>query len=339
VRLRFDGSTWVLDAVPVAAILDIGLSPDNASLMVTATPGRVRLLDPASLATTFTLDVPGGLARNLTYQGFGIATTVDGYSWLPAGDSGWNELVRFDHATRQIVPRPLQPDLITSFYGGPWAMVSRDGTNMVVVQSGSISPAPPALRWRSADGLLRDNGADLLFFYDASWSDDGSRILIDNHEVRDAELALVGRPRLDGVAGGPWIVRTGVISPDGRRTYLLADTEAAISGQDSGPMRVFVFDSGTRDAATVALPLVGDFTVADAPGCRALVSSNCSGIPMRMAIAPDGQTLFVAGNQRLLVVPVPEALRATASTAERRARALNAVPRIQPWLTPAPGRR
>lgn len=339
VRLRFDGSSWVLDATPVPAILDVGLAPDNASLIVTATPGRVRLLDPASLATTFSLDVPEGLSRDLTYQGFGIATTNDGFSWLPAGRTGWNELVRFDHATRRIVPRPPQPDLRTSFYGGPWAMVSRDGANMVVVQSGSLSPSPPALVWRASDGLLRDNGAGLQFFYDASWSDDGSRIVIDNVEVRDRELALVGRARLDGVSGGPWIVRSSVMSPDGRRTYLLADTEAAITGGASGPMRVFVFDSSTRDPATVALPLVGDVALADAPGCRRLLSGDCPNHAPRMAIAPDGQTLFIAGNERLLVVPVPEALRAAGSSAELRARALNTVPPRQPWVLPAAGRR
>jgi len=338
-RLRFDGSAWVLDSTPVPAILDVGMSPDNAQILVTATPGRVRLVDPVSLATGFSLDVPGGLARNLTYQGYGIATTNDGYSWLPAGDGGWNELVRFDHATRSIVPRPAQPELVTSFYGGPWAMVSRDGGTMVVVQSGSISPAPPALTWRSADGLLRDNGVGLQFFYDASWSDDGSRLVIDSFEVRDGELALVGRPRLDGIAGGPWITRTSIISPDGRRTYVLADTEAAILGSPSGPMRVFVFDSSTRDAATVALPLVGEIEIADAPGCRRLVSSDCPNHSPRMAIAPDGQTLFIAGNERLLVVPVPETLRAAGSSVEQRARALNTRTLVQRWAVPEVGRR
>jgi hypothetical protein len=339
VRLRFDGSAWVLDAAPVPAILDVGMAPDNASIMVTATPGLVRLLDPASLQTTFSLDVPGGLARNFTYLGFGIATTNDGYSWLTAGNSSWNELVRFDHATRRIVPRPDQPELVTTFFSGPWAMVSRDGGSMLLVQSGGLTPAPPALIWRSASGLLRDNGVGLQFFYEASWSDDGSRVALDNVEVRDGELALVGRTRLDGVAGGPWIVRTSIISPDGRRTYLLADTEAAFGGDTSAPMRIFVFDSSTHDAVTSALPRVGDFTLPDAPSCRTPGFNDCPNHTPRMAIAPDGQTLFIAGNQRLLVVPVPEGLRAAGSVAEQRARALRSAPSVQPWVLPAPGRR
>ena len=74
-------------------------------------------------------------------------------------------------------------------------MATRDGGTMAVVQSGSISPAPPALLWRASDPLLRPNDAGLTFFYNASWSDHGDRVLIDSYEVRDAQLALVGAIR------------------------------------------------------------------------------------------------------------------------------------------------
>ncbi len=334
-RLRFDGSSWVLDAVSVPAILDAGVTPDNRGLIVTATPGTLRLLNPATLATEFTLAVPGGLARNLTYTGYGIASTNDGHSWLPAGDTGWNELLRFDHRTRTLLPRPAQPDLPTSFYGGPWAMVSRDGSTMAVVQSGSISPSPPALVWRASDPLLRINGAGLSFFYEAGWSDDGSRIAIDGYEVRDGDFGLVGRLVLDGEAGGPWVTLGTTVSPDGRRSYVLAYADGAFYGGAQKPV-VFVFDSSTRDAATSVLPLVGRFELADYPGCRSFTTGDCPTVRPRMAIAPDGRTLFIAGNERFLVVPVPEALRTAGSEAERRARALRGTTRVQAW--PAGGR-
>lgn len=330
-RFRFDGSNWVLDAVSIPSILDAGLAPDGAHLIVSATPGRVRLLDAASLDTVFSLDVPGGLARNLTYVGHGISSTNDGQSWLPAGEGSWNELIRFDHATRTLQPRPAQPDLRTSFYGGPWTMVSRDGGTMLVVQSGSITPSPPALVWRSRDPLLRATGTELTFLYEASWSDDGSRVSIDAYEVRDANLGLVGTTRLDGLAGGPWVSMLGAVSPDGSRTYVLAYPESAFNGGPGLP-RVWVFDSRTRDPASSVLPVLGHIELADFPGCRTFSSGDCPTVRPRMVIAPDGQTLFVAGNERFIVVPVPESLRGSGGVLSApRARAQGTAPRTWRW--------
>lgn len=335
-RFRFDGSAWVLDAASVPAILDAGLSPDGQQIIVSATPGRIRLLDPVTLASTFSIDVPEGLARNLTYVGHGISTTNDGASWLPTGDTGRSELLRFDHATRTLQARTLQPELATNFYGGPWTMMSRDGGTMAVVQSGSISPSPPALVWRSRDPLLRLTGAGLTFFYEASWADDGSRILIDATEVRDASFGLVGTTRVDSLPGGPWVSMLGMLSPDGRRAYVLAYPESAFTAGGPGLPRVFVFDSSTTDPASSVLPLLGHIDIAHFPGCRTFFTSDCPTVRPRMAIAPDGQTLFMAGNERFLVVPVPEALRSGAAMAGPRARVRQAAPQV--WRSPATGR-
>ncbi len=319
VRYRYDGSRWVADSAGVPSILDAGLSPDGEHLIVTATPGRIRLLEAATLTTVFTLDVPGGLARDLTYVGYGVSTTNDGMSWLPTGSTGFNELIRFDHATRTLLPRPLQPELLTTFYGGPWSMVSRDGGTLAVVQSGSVTPSPPALVWRSRDPLLRTTGADLSFFYEASWADDGSRVLIDGLEVRDGNFGLVGRTRLDGLSGGPWVSMLGVLSPDGRRAYVLGYTDASLSGGGGLP-RVFVFDSSTASATSTALPLLGHIDLAHFPGCRSFGTSDCPTVRPRMAISPDGQTLFFAGNERFIVLPVPDALGSSGAAAAARAR-------------------
>lgn len=336
VRYRFNGSSWALDAAPVPGILDAGLSPDGSQLLVSATPGQLRLLDAETLATGFTLEVPGGLARNLSYVGYGISTTNDGLSWLPAGDGNWNELLRFDHATRTLLPRPDQPELRTTFFGGPWSMVSRDGSTLAVVQSGSITPSPPALLWRSRDPLLRPIGAGPEFFYEASWADDASRILVDALEVRDGNFSLVGTTRLDGQPEGPWSALHGVLSPDGRRAYVLAYAESVFSGSSALP-RVFVFDSSTLDPASSSLPLVGHFDLPAYPGCRSF-GSDCLSLRPRMAIAPDGLTLFFAGNERFIVAPVPEALRSSGSSAAAaaaRARALRSTPRLWPWAAPS----
>ena len=329
-RFRFDGSTWVLDATSVPSILDAGLSPDGSALLVSATPGTLRLLDPATLATSFTLAVPDGLARNLTYVGHGISTTSDGRSWLPLGSTGWNELGYFDHATRTLQPRPSQPDLRPSFYGGPWTMVTRDGNRMMVVQSGSISPSPPALIYDTSAGLLADNAVGLTYLYEASFSDDGSRVLIDNYEVRGRELGLVGRLGT-GIDTG-WTAIHSTISPDGRRVYVLALADnVPAEGPTTLLPRIYVYDSSTSDPVTSQLPVVGMFELQHFPSCRVYDYVLCPLTRPRMTMAPDGQTLFLAGNQHLVVAPVPAELRTAGSAAARRAQAQRRAPVVQAW--------
>ncbi len=329
-RFRFDGSNWVLDATSVPAILDAGLSPDGSALLVSATPGTLRLLDPATLATSFTLAVPDGLARNLTYVGHGISTTSDGRSWLPLGSTGWNELGYFDHATRTLQPRPSQPDLRTSFYGGPWTMMPRDGSRMLVVQSGSISPSPPALVYDTSSGLLADNGAGLTFMYEVSYSDDGGRMLIDGYEVRDRDFGLVGRLGT-GLEPG-WSAVHSIVSPDGRRVYVLALADnVPAEGPTTLLPRIYVYDSSTSDPVTSQLPVVGMFELQHFPSCRVYDYVLCPLTRPRMTMAPDGQTLFLAGNQHLVVAPVPAELRTAGSAAARRAQAQRRAPVVQAW--------
>ncbi|MBA4178506.1 MAG: hypothetical protein C0505_18395, partial [Leptothrix sp. (in: Bacteria)] len=329
-RFRFDGSAWVLDAASVPAILDAGLGPDGTSLIVTSTPGRIWLLDPVSLATSFTLDVPAGLARNLTYSGYGISTTSDGRSWLPTGSGGWNELGVFDHRTRSFGPRPSQPNFRPSFYSGPWSMISRDGNRMLVVQSGGLSPAPVSLVFDTSSNRLVDNPAGLTYFYEGSLSDDGGRVLIDGYEVRDRDFGLVGRVTLPAT---PSRVRMGsVLSPDGRRAYVLVYEEAAFgSAPTSLRPKVLVYDSSTADPVTSNLPLVGEIELADYPSCRAFNGGADCVTAVRSTISPDGSTLFFVGDRNLVVVPVPSALRAAGSTADRRAQALRRAPQVQTW--------
>lgn len=304
-RFRYADGRWTLDATSVPSILDAGLSPDGSSLVVTATPGRLHLVDPDTLATTFTLNHAAGFARNLTYVSFGITPTNEGRSWLPSG-SDWNELVYFDHRLRSIEARPSQPDLLTSFYGGPWTAGSRDGQRMAVVQSASISPTPPMLIWDSRQGRLLTNPAGLTFSYDIHLSDDGSRVILDGWEVRDGDFGLVGRVPPSAVTG--YITLVGLMSPDGRRAYVLGYPEAGLGTQPTTQVpRVFVFDTSAPNTASSQLMLVGSFDLQHWPTCRAS-AYDCSW-RARSAISPDGATLFFAGDAHFVVAPVPQPLR------------------------------
>lgn len=302
-RFRFDGSAWTADNLPVPEILDAGLAPDGQSLVVTATPGTLRLLDPGTLASQFTLAHPGGFVRNLTYVSPGIVTTNNGRSWLPTGNGGWNSFSYFDHATRTIQPSQLAVSGNTSYYGGPWAFASRDGERMLVVQSASISPAPPMLVLDARDSLLRVNTAGMTFTYDAPMSDDGSRVLFDWRDLRDGNLNHLGSISLTGSGYG---ALASALSPDGRRAYLLAYPDAAIMGYPTVLLpRVYVFDTTSITGDTVAS--LGHFDLAHYPTCTSQ-AYECSK-RARTAISPDGSTLFFIGDAHLVVAPIPSGMQ------------------------------
>jgi hypothetical protein len=65
--------------------------------------------------------------------------------------------------------------------------------------------------------------------------------------------------------------------------------------------RVYVFDISNPVAAGQRMPLLGYFTLPDYPTCRIFAPCLRPGI----TLAPDGNTLFIAGSAKLLVVPVP----------------------------------
>jgi hypothetical protein len=316
-RYRFDGGAWAVDAAPVANILDAGLAPDGQSLVVTSTPGTLRLLDPASLAPLFTLDHPGGFARNLTYVSPGIVATNNGRSWLPTGSGGWDGFSYFDHATRTVQPSQVLGNGQTSYYGGPWAFATRDGERMLVVQSASISPSPPMFYLDARDSLLRPNPAGLTFTYDAPMSDDGSRVLFDFYELRDRDFNRLGEVHLPSPSEEVSVA--AALSPDGRRAYLLAYPSAAVMGYATALLpRVYVFDTTSISGGRLAL--VGQFDLAHYPTCRS-GAYECS-VRARTAISPDGGTLFFLGDAHLVVAPIPAPLqsaqaatRATASSA------------------------
>ncbi|HJV88751.1 MAG TPA: hypothetical protein VJ623_00485 [Holophagaceae bacterium] len=302
VRFKYQDPTWTVDAVPIPSILDAGMAPGGTSILVTATPGRLRLLNPDDLSTQFTLDHPAGFPRNFTYQSEGIAPMNDGRSWLPTG-SGWGELAYFDHWTRTIQPRTPQPDLQTSFYGGPWMASSRDGSRMIVVQSASVTPGPPMLFMDAFDDLLQVSAVQPTF---ATWmklSDDGNRFLMDFTTVRDRNWALIGNLTLPDATYFPV---AQALSPDGRRAYLLAYKASAMGSWPTTEVpRVFVFDSSTMSAVSTDLPVLGQFDIADYPTCR---TTDCDYRP-KSTISPDGATLFFLGSVNLVVVPIPVGLR------------------------------
>ena len=109
------------------------------------------------------------------------------------------------------------------------------------------------------------------------------------------------------------------MSRDGSRLYSYAQYRA------DAQARVYVFDTSQAVSGTTDLPILGFIPLADMPSCHYNPSTYAKCDPwIGMAISDDGQTLFLAGDRKFIVLPVPSAL---ASAAADKRTVLRALPR------------
>ncbi|GAA5168826.1 hypothetical protein [Viridibacterium curvum] len=320
-RHRFDGTNWNTDAVAVPSVVDVGMAPDGQRIMVTSS-GALRLLDPTTLSTKFSLaqNFAGGYTT-------GIFTTNNGWSWLATGTGDWNDLGYFDHRSLTMKPRPSQPELSTMFYSGPWMSASRNGERMIVTQSGSISPAQPLLYLDATTSLLKVNPANLTFGYQVFMSDDGSRVMFDQNEVRDQSFGLVGKVRLPD---STYMAVSGVVAPDGSKVYVLAYPQDWVYGTNMP--RLYVLDASVSPGLQEYLPVLGYRTMTAYPTCR----SDAYGCNLRpqAAISPDGDTVFFVGDVNLIVASTALPAGTTATTQTKPVAPKQRVRKLAPGLAP-----
>jgi hypothetical protein len=283
----------------------------------TSTQSRIRQLDPADMSVQISstdLNQPIATDWNGT-----IETTNDGRSWFAVG-SGWNDMAYFDASSGAMTI--VRPTFNTSFYGGPGFGMSRDGERLMILQTGSNWQ--DMLYMDAADSVVRINPANLQNNYRMSFSDDASRYLNYNYEVRDHDFALIGRlptqlPHASGEFQSYWVLRS-VLSPDGSRVYAIAVPPDY--PYQSTPARLYVFDSSTRQPASDELPLLGYMNIAGYPACSPLPPNTTCYSNSYITISPDGNTVFVAGSSNLVVVPVAnpiltQVMRAPPSAAQK----------------------
>lgn len=324
-RWRDDGLAWSGDSLAFAGLLDIGLSPDGAWLVAVEANGQLHLVDPVSFTTSFSFTLPGNVVptrQNMT--GHGLPITNDGKVWLAVG-SGFNQMVSFDLVSRSSTVEQLPDNLQSSFFGGPWFEMSRNGERLIAVQSASITPSPPMLYRNTADGVWKVNPAGLDFFY---WSvngldDNGSRF-VSFGTVFDANFARVGSVTLPDAG---WLDTAMVLAPDGRRLYVFALPPDWQNPVETTLPRIYVFDTSIAPGTQVNLPFIDKFSLSAYPTCHVDQSSSECFRPV-MNVSTDGQTLFVAGSVNLMVTPLPQPLRSP--LAARRTKA-KVAPVMKPW--------
>jgi len=313
VIFRSGGGGWTADAppIPLQGVDNVGVLLDG-DVIVTTGPGSVRVFDRNTFSARHVLDL-GCTGSHFRSQN--LPVTLDGRAWLSqarinpgcAGQPLWGELGWYDKTLGTFQLFDPAVSFPGRFANGPSFIMSRNGERLIMhLESNQTSP--PMVYLDMTEGVLHTTPQDqAAWFQFASTSDDGSRMLFDHDRLLNDQFETVGRvsippyslPFID-----PALAAASVLSPDGSRAYVLTYPSSFL-GQPTTPAsplpRVWVLDT-TDDVGDAPLPVLGYFELDDYPSCL-------QGVPCdfraRAEISLDAGTLFFAGDERLVVTPIP----------------------------------
>jgi hypothetical protein len=272
-------SSWTsASSTLLAGIGAMALTADGGKLLVgTQDPtssfdSNINEVDPTSMVTELTTPV----------MNFGppthIAVVNDGRAILTGGSNALEPIMSYTELRPQVVPLDPHVNGPTYVYNGIVA-ASGDGSTATITDGleGAI------MQWNASTEQL--SGAQPAnIYYWASLSHDGSRKLVGGSEgatqLYDASLNPIGTL--------PFTTVVGVLAPSGQRAYTY---------DINGTVRVF--DLTTPPSGQTALP---EILPAITPSASPSINQNN---PLKMVISSDGGTVFIAGDQQIIILPVP----------------------------------
>jgi hypothetical protein len=294
------GGAFQLVATRSFSLVDsIAMSPDHTVLIVQVGTTKILKLSPTDLSTQTTLDLnpgSGGAAAET-----GVPLPVMGDNRMLNGTYGWVDL-----DTGAVTAVNMNSN--DTFNAAIWGAVSGNGLRMLRPDSGLTSPRGPMHYLDLLGDTFLAYSSDVTpFFYRFAVNHDGSSWAF-NDQVFDFQQNLKGNIHLpDG-----WVSNQSVFARDGSRLYLYAQSD-----QGGNPARVYVVDTSRALTTTTNFPVLGFIPVADKPNCPYNSNSgyydNCFTFETRITIADDDQTLFLAGDKKFVVLPIPPELRAAVS--------------------------
>ena len=195
--------------------------------------------------------------------------------------SGFTSSYLYDMNAYTVTPNPY---FIGYFYDGA-AGASADGSR-VYGGSNGVSPAQPIAIFNSLDHSITDSPPAVAYNLSAvSVSGNASRVILQYTDVYSANLSLLGYlPSLAGVT---------LTSRDASKAYVFRDDAGG-----GGP-RIDIYDLNGTLLAGAIYPLLKSVTLADDP-----ITTSGAYVGVSMAESPDGNTVFIGGNSKILVVPV-----------------------------------
>jgi hypothetical protein len=270
-RYSYAGGAWgAPESVPSSDVQDLALSVDGAELLEIS-KAALTPMDAVTLAAGTAVPAPttlpaGSFLKNIAVGNDNAALITSGIAASTA-----TPVYRFAAGATALVEQTTKLDNAT-----PGA--SADGSLIMLVQgAASATGSPSVMRYTAADNVLAASGLLLKQTAVAPVLDPAAtRIALNGVNVHDSSFTLLGK-----LAGTTLAV---VFGPDGKRAY----------AYDSSAAALLIYDT-SKSAAGKAFNKLGS----PVP----LVADPGAGV--KMAISPDGGTLFFAGSSQLVIQPTP----------------------------------
>ncbi len=277
-RYQYSGGTWTLSAsAAISNLSDIALSIDGQYLLALSQQS-LTLLDPTTLApgtvTAAPSYTPGGYFKNLAVANDGNAIITTGY---PGSLPTPLYLFSARSASSGFFQTLTSPTLDNATPG-----VSIDGSIVAIEQGDPAYVIPPNAfqylspsdTFASTNTIINQNG------YFPAVDRGATHVVFNGGNVYDGNYNLLGTLPATTVAVA--------LSPDGTKAYTYDAAASQILCYD-----LTAIPNGGPFPLSVSFPPV---TPAGLPGTGSVV---------RMAISPDGSTLFLAGSNQIVVVTSP----------------------------------
>jgi hypothetical protein len=273
-RFNFDGTLWSAGTpVVIPQLTDVVITPDGQSLIVlngdavneiSLTDASFTLVQRVTNPSTFC----GGFFDKAAAGANGKVFIVFNYHQC----SGFSTSYTYDVTSHALAS-------ITSLYNGTVA-ASADGSRIYAGSNG-IFPPDNLVIYNPQSGTLAQSTVDVNLDT-ISVSGDASRVIVENTLVYSRSLTLLGNLPPGGIA---------LTSRNSSRAFVYLD--------DAPGPRIAVYDLNGALQAGAMFPLLRTIRLPDSPN-----ASNGSGIAVSMTTNADDSRLFLAGDRRLLVVPV-----------------------------------
>jgi hypothetical protein len=278
---KLSGGVWTAGTPYILPqLVDIVLSP-NGRLMIALTRGSV---DDIPLTGAPFIATPRASEPGFSEIFTALCMTNDGNAFITTQylGSGFTASYLYDITDYAVIGNPY---FIGYLYDG-LAAASADGSR-VYAGSNGVSPAQSIAIYNSLDHSITHSNSTVTYNLNAaSVSGDASRVILNTTDVYSASLSITGQ--LPAGTGGVTLA-----SRDASRAYVYRDDAGG-----GGP-RLDIYNLNGALQAGALYPLLKTVTLADSPNTGAGVYNTIA-----MAESPDGNTVFVSGNSRVLVVPV-----------------------------------
>ncbi|HEU4646144.1 MAG TPA: hypothetical protein VFS80_11360 [Burkholderiales bacterium] len=252
----------------------IAMSPDGTVILGSGA-GVLTHVNPATCAQSGAESPkPPGPLQNAQFGHLAFAN--DGRAVGNATAASGVSLYTYDMLGAAFVPLSSQFDMVNRLVSAP------DNGSRILLPDFTPSVTPTAVfAYAASTGTLAATGASTSGARIVSFSRNGARVLMASFLQTSLESTTVYDASLTPLGTLPVGVLSAVVSPDGAYAY-------ALIGNEIRKYDLNILSGGGFDEV---LP-------------RATVT-DVAGTIVEMTISPDGGTLFLAGNQNLIVMPAP----------------------------------